>query len=93
MGNEPENLELVKGSLDVFILKTLNLGPAHGYAISRLGIVIEAVTEMDSRSSSRAKPRGRALLDAQGVFRDLADPIHRDRRRGRRECPARARLR
>lgn len=33
MGND--NLELVKGSLDVLILKTLSLRPAHGYAISR----------------------------------------------------------
>ncbi len=30
-----DNLELVKGSLDVLILKTLSRGPAHGYAISR----------------------------------------------------------
>jgi len=29
------NLELVKGSLDVLLLKTLSRGPAHGYAISR----------------------------------------------------------
>ena len=38
MGTEPaetESLELVKGSLDVLILKTLSRGPAHGYAISR----------------------------------------------------------
>jgi transcriptional regulator len=35
MGNESENLELVKGSLDVLILKTLSRGPAHGYAVSR----------------------------------------------------------
>ncbi len=33
MGNN--HLELVKGSLDVLILKTLSLRPAHGYAISR----------------------------------------------------------
>jgi PadR family transcriptional regulator, regulatory protein PadR len=33
MGNE--TLELVKGSLDVLILKTLSRGPAHGYAVSR----------------------------------------------------------
>ena len=35
MGTETPNLELVKGSLDVLILKTLSRGPAHGYAISR----------------------------------------------------------
>ena len=32
---ENGNLELVKGSLDVLVLKTLSRGPAHGYAISR----------------------------------------------------------
>jgi len=35
MGNEPENVELFKGSLDVLILKTLSRGPAHGYGIAR----------------------------------------------------------
>jgi transcriptional regulator len=35
MGKESENLELVKGSLDVLVLKALSRGPAHGYAISR----------------------------------------------------------
>jgi transcriptional regulator len=35
MGTESGNLELVKGSLDVLVLKTLSRGPAHGYAISR----------------------------------------------------------
>lgn len=34
MGKE-ESLDLVKGSLDVLILKALTRGPAHGYAISR----------------------------------------------------------
>jgi len=28
-------LELVKGTLDVLVLKTLSLGPAHGYGVSR----------------------------------------------------------
>jgi transcriptional regulator len=35
MGTGSGNLELIKGSLDVLILKTLSRGPAHGYAISR----------------------------------------------------------
>jgi transcriptional regulator len=30
-----KSLDLVKGSLDVLILKALTRGPAHGYAISR----------------------------------------------------------
>lgn len=29
------SLELIKGTLDVLILKTLSRGPLHGYAISR----------------------------------------------------------
>ena len=30
-----ESLELLKGTLDVLILKTLSLGPMHGYGVSR----------------------------------------------------------
>jgi PadR family transcriptional regulator PadR len=30
-----ESLELIKGTLDVLILKTLSWGPMHGYAVSR----------------------------------------------------------
>lgn len=30
-----ESLELIKGTLDVLVLKTLSRGPLHGYAISR----------------------------------------------------------
>jgi len=30
-----ESLELVKGTLDVLVLKTLSWGPMHGYGISR----------------------------------------------------------
>ncbi len=29
------SLELIKGTLDVLILKTLSAGPLHGYAVSR----------------------------------------------------------
>lgn len=31
----PRTLDLVQGTLDVLILKTLSWGPAHGYAIAR----------------------------------------------------------
>jgi transcriptional regulator len=31
----PSPLELLQGTLDLLILKTLSWGPAHGYAISR----------------------------------------------------------
>jgi transcriptional regulator len=31
----PTKLHLIKGTLDILILKTLSWGPTHGYAISR----------------------------------------------------------
>ena len=31
----PDPLHLIKGTLDLLILRTLSWGPAHGYAISR----------------------------------------------------------
>jgi transcriptional regulator len=31
----PESLELLKGTLDVLILKSLSWGPLHGYGVSR----------------------------------------------------------
>ena len=33
--NNAEDLELLQGTLDVLILKTLSWGPRHGYAIAR----------------------------------------------------------
>jgi len=42
-GMMPKNVpELLKGTLDLLILKTLEIGPMHGYAIAR---AIEAATE------------------------------------------------
>jgi PadR family transcriptional regulator PadR len=38
----PENLELLRGTLDLFVLKTLTWGPMHGLAIVRW---IENVTQ------------------------------------------------
>ena len=35
MTNAAEGLELVQGTLDVLILKTLSWGPRHGYAVAR----------------------------------------------------------
>lgn len=31
----PDSLDLIKGTLDVLILKTLSWGPMHGYGVSR----------------------------------------------------------
>jgi transcriptional regulator len=30
-----DSMELLKGTLDVLVLKTLSLGPSHGYGVSR----------------------------------------------------------
>ena len=35
MAIAPEDLDLVQGTLDVLILKTLSWGPRHGYAVAR----------------------------------------------------------
>ena len=35
MADVPEDLDLVQGTLDVLILKTLSWGPRHGYAVAR----------------------------------------------------------
>ena len=35
MTPDPDTLDLLKGTLDVLILKTLSWGPMHGYAVSR----------------------------------------------------------
>ena len=35
MSDTTENLELLQGTLDVLVLKTLSWGPRHGYAIAR----------------------------------------------------------
>ena len=35
MPTNTENLELLQGTLDVLILKTLSWGPRHGYAVAR----------------------------------------------------------
>ena len=35
VANVPEDLDLVQGTLDVLILKTLSWGPRHGYAVAR----------------------------------------------------------
>ena len=35
MSVAPDSLELLQGTLDVLVLKTLSWGPRHGYAIAR----------------------------------------------------------
>ena len=35
MSNQSEELELLQGTLDLLVLKTLSWGPRHGYAVAR----------------------------------------------------------
>jgi transcriptional regulator len=35
MADDAEELELLQGTLDVLVLKTLSWGPRHGYAVAR----------------------------------------------------------
>ena len=35
MGKSPERVELLQGTLDMIVLRTLMLGPAHGHEIAR----------------------------------------------------------
>ena len=34
-GARPSNLDLLQGTLDLLVLKTLSWGPAHGYSVAR----------------------------------------------------------
>jgi PadR family transcriptional regulator, regulatory protein PadR len=61
-------LELVKGTLDVLILKTLSWGPLHGYAVSRwIRKQTEGVLEVEDAALYQALHRleRRKLIEAE----------------------------
>jgi PadR family transcriptional regulator PadR len=61
-------LELVKGTLDVLILKTLSWGPLHGYAVSRwIRQQTEGVLEVEDAALYQALHRleRRKLIEAE----------------------------
>src|SRR6478735_4837802 len=63
-----ENLELLQGTLDVLILKTLSWGPRHGYAVARwLHEITDDVLRVDEGALYPALHRleRRGLIEAE----------------------------
>ena len=66
-GNQPIQGELLQGTLDLLILKTLALGPAHGHTIAH---AIEHDPKRSCRSSTgRCIPRSTGSKTAAGSRR------------------------
>ena len=82
--------DLLQGTLDLLILKTLSLGPLHGYAIGqRINQVSRALLQVPQGSLYPALHRleNRRWLDAVWVDTDAGRQakVYRLTRRGRRE--------
>jgi PadR family transcriptional regulator PadR len=58
-----ENLELLQGTLDVLVLKTLSWGPRHGYAVARW---IHDTSREELRVEDRALYVSLHRLEARG---------------------------
>jgi len=63
-----DRAELLQGSLDLLILKTLRLGPLHGWGISKLiRQLSDDVLQVNQGSLYPALPAGGAGLDRRRV--------------------------
>jgi PadR family transcriptional regulator PadR len=82
--------DLLQGTLDLLILKTVSLGPLHGYAIGqRITQVSRALLQVPQGSLYPALHRleNRGWLDAEWVDTEAgrAAKVYRLTRKGRRE--------
>jgi transcriptional regulator len=82
--------DLLQGTLDLLILKTVSLGPLHGYAIAqRITQVSQALLQVPQGSLYPALHRleNRGWLDASWVDTEGGRPakVYRLTRKGRRE--------
>lgn len=86
----PDKSDLLQGTLDLLILKTLSVGPLHGYAIGqRITQVSRALLQVPQGSLYPALHRleNRGWLDAEWVDTEAgrAAKVYRLTRKGRRE--------
>jgi hypothetical protein len=86
-----DELDLLQGTLDVLILKTLSWGPRHGYAVARwIHQVSEDVLRVEDGGALPGAPPPRAARDLVAFMCALTDTTGLDRRgatrpsRGRR---------
>ena len=86
----PDKSDLLQGTLDLLILKTVSIGPLHGYAIGqRISQVSRALLQVPQGSLYPALHRleNRGWLDATWVDTETGRQakVYRLTRRGRRE--------
>src|SRR4051812_28885767 len=66
MGNDDAGLDLVRGTLDLLVLKALAAGPLHGYAIAKW---VKAASRDALNVEDRALYLALHRLDARGLVR------------------------
>ena len=93
----PPPLDLLKGTLDVLLLKTLSYGPLHGYAVSRQireltgdalqveeGALYPALRRLEHRGFLRSS-WGLTELQREARFYELTDAGRRELEKGVRD--------
>lgn len=73
MSRQPSRLELLQGTLDLLVLRTLLIGPAHGHAIAKhIQRTSDDLLQVETGSLYPALHRleGRGLVDASWQLSD-----------------------